>query len=220
MASVIALGACSSRDNDQVGLVAGLTPVLFRFQLRLFSKRSSVLTFQSDYPEWIMATERFFSRVKQDIFRPFTGRHRGIAFEVTVDLYDRVLGAAADYDLVLNRERLSDIVGTAIAKNRDLIVRAPESAVPEQAGEDEELDQSHDDREYARKLIARLTYYGIIESYSDATHLTVLWRFTIEGKRIAKMFSETRRRTSSGRQRSIRACRTALESFLRVKNHE
>lgn len=167
-----------------------------------------------------MATERFFSRVKQDIFRPFTGRHRGIAFEVTVDLYDRVLGAAADYDLVLNRERLSDIVGTAIAKNRDLIVRAPELAAPEQAGEDEELDQTHDDREYARKLIARLTHYGIIESYSDATHLTVLWRFTIEGKRIAKMFSETRRRTSSGRQRSIRACRTALESFLREKNHE
>jgi hypothetical protein len=167
----------------------------------------------------MMATERFFSRVNQDIFRPFTGRHRGIAFEVTVDLYDRVLGTAADYDLILNRERLSDIVGTAIAKNRDLIVRAPEIA-PEQAGEDEELDQTYDDREYARKLIARLTHYGIIDSYSDATLLTVLWRFTIEGKRIAKMFSETRRRTSSGRQRSIRACRTALESFLRDKNHE
>lgn len=42
-----------------------------------------------------MSPERFFSRVKQDIFRPFTGRHRGIAFEVTVDLYDRLLGAAA-----------------------------------------------------------------------------------------------------------------------------
>jgi hypothetical protein len=28
---------------------------------------------------------------------------------VTVDLYDRLLGAAADYDLVLNRERLTDI---------------------------------------------------------------------------------------------------------------
>ncbi|MDO8875432.1 MAG: DUF5716 family protein [Pseudolabrys sp.] len=167
-----------------------------------------------------MATERFFSRVKHDIFRPFTGRHRGIAFEVTVDLYDRVLGVAADYDLVLNRERLSDIVGTAIAKNRDLIVRAPEPIALEQAGEDEELDQTHDDREYARKLIVRLTHYGVIESYSDATHLTVLWRFTIEGKRIAKMFSETRRRTSGGRQRSIRACRTALESFLRDKNHE
>jgi hypothetical protein len=167
-----------------------------------------------------MVTERFFSRVKQDIFRPFTGRHRGIAFEVTVDLYDRVLGAAADYDLVLNRERLSDIVGTAIAKNRDLIVRTPEPAAVEQADEDAELDQTNDDREYARKLIARLTHYGIIESYSDATHLTVLWRFTLEGKRIAKMFSETRRRTSSGRQRSIRACRTALESFLREKNHE
>ena len=48
-----------------------------------------------------MASELFFSRVQQDIFRPFTGRHRGIAFEVTVDLYDRLLGAAADYDLVL-----------------------------------------------------------------------------------------------------------------------
>jgi hypothetical protein len=168
-----------------------------------------------------MASERFFSRVKQDIFRPFTGRHRGIAFEVTVDLYDRLLGAAADYDLVLDRERLTDIVGTAIAKNRDLIVGTPEAvARAEQPGEDEELDQSLDDREYARKLIARLTNYGITESYSDATHLTVLWRFTIEGKRIAKMFSETRRRTSSGRQRSIRACRTALESFLREKNHE
>jgi hypothetical protein len=167
-----------------------------------------------------MATERFFSRVKHDIFRPFTGRHRGIAFEVTVDLYDRLLGAAADYDLVLNRERLTDIIGTTIAKNRDLIVGRADGSLIEQSGEDEELDSSVDDRDYARKLIARLTHYGIIESYSDATHLTVLWRFTIEGKRIAKMFSETRRRTSSGRQRSIRGCRTALESFLREKNHE
>ena len=165
-----------------------------------------------------MATDRFFSRVPHDIFRPFTGRHRGIAFEVTVELYDRLLGASADYDLVLNRERLTDIVSTAIAKNRDLIVHKVEP--PEFEGEDEELDQSLDDREYARKLISRLTHYGIIESFSDATHLSVLWRFTIEGKRIAKMFSETRRRTSSGRQRSIRACRTALESFLREKNHE
>jgi hypothetical protein len=164
-----------------------------------------------------MASERFFSRVKQDIFRPFTGRHRGIAFEVTVDLYDRLLGASADYDLVLNRERLTDVVSTAIARNRDLIVGP---AAPEPGMDDEELDQSLDDRDYARKLIIRLMHYGMIESYSDATHLTVLWRFTIEGKRIAKMFSESRRRTSSGRQRSIRACRTALESFLRDKNHE
>jgi hypothetical protein len=165
-----------------------------------------------------MATDRFFSRVPHDIFRPFTGRHRGIAFEVTVELYERLLGASADYDLVLNRERLTDIIATAIAKNRDLIVHKVEP--PGFEGEDEELDQSVDDREYARKLISRLTHYGIIESFSDATHLSVLWRFTIEGKRIAKMFTETRRRTSSGRQRSIRACRTALESFLRDKNHE
>src|SRR5437762_2558128 len=132
-----------------------------------------------------MATDRFFSRVAQDIFRPFTGRHRGIAFEVTVDLYDRLLGASADYDLVLNRERLTDIVATAIARNRDLIVHAQEVHAADAAGEDEELDQSVDDRDYARKLITRLTRYGIIESFSDTTHLSVLWRFTIEGKRIA-----------------------------------
>jgi hypothetical protein len=167
-----------------------------------------------------MATDRFFSRVPYDIFRPFTGRHRGIAFEVTVELYDRLLGASADYDLVLNRDRLTDIVATAIAKNRDLIVHKVEPRQPDVEGEDDELDQSVDDRDYARKLISRLTHYGIIESFSDATHLSVLWRFTIEGKRIAKMLAETRRRTSSGRQRSIRACRTALESFLREKNHE
>lgn len=167
-----------------------------------------------------MATERFFSRVPHDIFRPFTGRHRGIAFEVTVELYDRILGATADYDLVLNRERLTDIVATALAKNRDLIVRVLEPVSADAEGEDKDLDQSIDDRDYARKLIARLTHFGIIESFSDATHLSVLWRFTIEGKRIAKMFAETRKRTSSGRQRSIRACRTALESFLREKNHE
>jgi hypothetical protein len=167
-----------------------------------------------------MATDRFFSRVKQDIFRPFTGRHRGIAFEVTVELYDRILGAGADYDLVLNRERLTDIAATAVARNRDLIVQAPQARDPNLPDEDKDLDESVDERDYARKLISRLTHYGMIESYSDATHLTVLWRFTIEGKRIAKMFAETRRRTSSGRQRSIRACRTALESFLRDKNHE
>ncbi len=167
-----------------------------------------------------MATDRFFSRVKQDIFRPFTGRHRGIAFEVTVELYDRILGASADYDLVLNRERLTDIAATAVARNRDLIVQAPQARDPNLPDEDKDLDESVDERDYARKLISRLTHYGIIESYSDATHLTVLWRFTTEGKRIAKMLAETRRRTSSGRQRSIRACRTALESFLRDKNHE
>jgi hypothetical protein len=166
-----------------------------------------------------MAPDRFFSRVPHDIFRPFTGRHRGIAFEVTVELYDRLLGASADYDLVLNRDRLIDIVATAIARNRDLIVR-PATASPEEPGDDEELDHSVDDRDYARKLIVRLTHFGIVESYSDATHLSVLWRFTIEGKRIAKMFTDTRRRTSSGRQRSIRACRTALETFLRERNHE
>src|SRR5437868_5243503 len=128
-----------------------------------------------------MASDRFFSRVPHDIFRPFTGRHRGIAFEVTVELYDRLLGASADYDLVLNRDRLTDIVATAIAKNRDLIVRKVEPRQPDVEGEDDELDQSVDDRDYARKLISRLTHYGIIESFSDATHLSVLWRFTIEG---------------------------------------
>jgi hypothetical protein len=167
-----------------------------------------------------MAQERYFSRVKQDIFRPFTGRHRGIAFEVTVDLYDRLLGSAADYDLVLNRQRLIDIVGTTIAQNRDLIVGSNDMAQAENSNEDAELDQSYDDGDYARRLVSRLAKYGILESHTDATHLTVLWRFTLEGKRIAKMFSETRRRTASGRQRSIRACRTALESFLRENNHE
>ena len=162
-------------------------------------------------------SERFFSRVTHDIFRPFTGRHRGIAFEVTVDLYDRLLGATADYDLVLNRERLVDIVGTTIARNRDLILRRPDNGGDT---EDAEFDEFVDDRDYARRLIARLVKHGIVESYSDATQLTVLWRFTLEGKRIAKMLSEARRRTSSGRQRSIRSCRTALESFVRDKNHE
>jgi hypothetical protein len=136
-----------------------------------------------------MATDRFFSRVPHDIFRPFTGRHRGIAFEVTVELYDRLLGASADYDLVLNRERLTDIVATAIAKNRDLIVHNVETREVE--GEDEELDQSVDDRDYARKLISRLTHYGVIESFSDATHLSVLWRFTMEGKRCQNVCRNT-----------------------------
>jgi hypothetical protein len=105
-----------------------------------------------------MATERFFSRVRQDIFRPFTGRHRGIAFEVAVDLYDRLLGAAADYDLVLDRERLIDIVGTSIAKNRDLIVRDPTTS--DESDDDAEFDRTVDDRDYAKKLIARLARYG------------------------------------------------------------
>jgi hypothetical protein len=125
-----------------------------------------------------MAQERYFSRVKQDIFRPFTGRHRGIAFEVAVDLYDRLLGSAADYDLVLNRQRLIDIVGTTIAQNRDLIVRSNDATQPE-GDEDEEFDHAPDDADYARKLIARLTKHGILESYTDATHLTVLWRFSL-----------------------------------------
>jgi hypothetical protein len=60
-----------------------------------------------------MTSERFFSRVKHDIFRPFTGRHRGIAFEVTVDLYDRLLVPRhSDYDwLILSQSRMGKSSG-------------------------------------------------------------------------------------------------------------
>jgi len=47
-----------------------------------------------------------------------------------------------------------------------------------------------------------------------------LWRFTPEGKRIAKMFADTRRKTSVARQRSVRACKGALKNFFDEGNHE
>lgn len=157
--------------------------------------------------------EHFLSSAGTDLFRPFTGRHRAIFFEVVTEIYERTIGVNADYEIVLDRHALNDIIVGALEKNRSLIFL-------NEAGDDAELDAVESDREYADRVRRRLKEFGILEDYNDATHLKVLWRFTPHGKRIAKMFADTRRKTSVARQRSVRACKAALNSFLVEANHE
>lgn len=156
--------------------------------------------------------EHFLSKARGDIFRPFTGRHRAIFFEVVTELYERTLGVNADYEIVLDRLTLTDIIIDVLERNRALIFSAE--------GGDEELDNADDDREYADRVRKRLKLFGMIEEHNDSAHLKVLWRFTPEGKRIAKMFADTRRKTSVARQRSVRACKGALKAFFDEGNHE
>lgn len=156
--------------------------------------------------------DHFLSKARLDIFRPFTGRHRAVFFEVVTELYERILGVNADYEIVLDRPTLNEIIVDALGKNRSLIFSAED-------GEDE-LDDVVDDREYADKVRRRLKLFGVLEEYNDAASLKVLWRFTPEGKRIAKMFADTRRKTSVARQRSVRACKGALKAFYDEGNHE
>lgn len=156
--------------------------------------------------------EHFLSKARVDIFRPFTGRHRAVFFEVVTEIYERTLGVNADYEIVLDRPTLTEIIVDALEKNRALIFSAEEG--------DEELDAAADDRDYADKVRRRLKLFGMIEEYNDSGHLKVLWRFTPEGKRIAKMFADTRRKTSVARQRSVRACKGALKAFFDEGNHE
>ncbi|NEW97148.1 Wadjet anti-phage system protein JetA family protein [Rhodopseudomonas sp. BR0G17] len=156
--------------------------------------------------------EHFLSKARLDIFRPFTGRHRAVFFEVVTEIYERTLGVNADYEIVLDRSALTEIIVDALAKNRSLIFSGEDG--------DEELDDAADDREYADKVRRRLKLFGMIEEYNDSAHLKVLWRFTPEGKRIAKMFADTRRKTSVARQRSVRACKGALKAFADEGNHE
>lgn len=157
-------------------------------------------------------TEHFLSSTGADIFRPFTGRHRAIFFEVVTELYERTLGVNADYDIVLDRHRLNDLIIGALSSNRDLIFKDGER--------DDDLDGLDSEREYADQVRKRLKEHGILEDFNDAAHLKVLWRFTPHGKRIAKMFSETRRKTSLARQRSVRSCKAALQQFIASGNHE
>lgn len=156
--------------------------------------------------------EHFLSKARVDIFRPFTGRHRAVFFEVVTEIYERTLGVNADYDIVLDRPTLAEIIVGSLDKNRSLIFSGEEG--------DEELDGAGDDREYADKVRRRLKRFGMLEEYNDSSFLKVLWRFTPEGKRIAKMFADTRRKTSVARQRSVRACKGALKAFLEEGNHE
>jgi hypothetical protein len=156
--------------------------------------------------------DHFLSKARFDIFRPFTGRHRAVFFEVVTEIYERTLGVNADYEIVLDRSTLTEIIVDALGKNRSLIFSAEDG--------DDELDGAGDDREYADKVRRRLKLYGMIEEHNDSAHLKVLWRFTPEGKRIAKMFADTRRKTSVARQRSVRACKGALKAFFDEGNHE
>lgn len=156
--------------------------------------------------------EHFLSSTGADLFRPFTGRHRAIFFEVVTELYERTLGVNADYEIVLDRHRLNDVIIGTLGSNRDLIFRDGER--------DEDLDDLDSERDYADQVRKRLKEFGILEDFNDAAHLKVLWRFTPHGKRIAKMFSETRRKTSVGRQRSVRSCKAALQQFLASGHHE
>jgi hypothetical protein len=156
--------------------------------------------------------DHFLSKARVDIFRPFTGRHRAVFFEVVTEIYERTLGVNADYEIVLDRLALTEIIVDALDKNRSLIFSGEEG--------DEELDGAGDDRDYADKVRKRLKRFGMIEEYNDSAYLKVLWRFTPEGKRIAKMFADTRRKTSVARQRSVRACKGALKAFSEEGNHE
>jgi hypothetical protein len=156
--------------------------------------------------------DHFLSKARLDIFRPFTGRHRAVFFEVVTEIYERTLGVNADYEILLDRPTLTEIIVDALQKNRSLIFSAEDG--------DEELDGVGDDRDYADKVRRRLKLFGMIEEHNDSAHLKVLWRFTPEGKRIAKMFADTRRKTSVARQRSVRACKGALKAFLDEGNHE
>lgn len=160
-----------------------------------------------------MMHEHFLSSAGADLFRPFTGKHRAIFFEVVAEIYERTIGVNADLEIVLDRHALNDIIVGALEKNRDLIF------VNEAEG-DAELDAVDSDRDYADKVRRRLKEFAILEDHNDATHLKVLWRFTPHGKRIAKMFADTRRKTSVARQRSVRACKAALNSFLVDLNHD
>ncbi|GLK78128.1 hypothetical protein GCM10008171_33820 [Methylopila jiangsuensis] len=157
-------------------------------------------------------SEHFLARAKVDIFRPFTGRHRAIFFEIVVELYERTLGVAADYDLVLDKAALTDIIVGELVRNRDLVFVHED--------DDPDLDSPWDDKDYADKVRKRLKDFGMIEDFTDSGQLKVLWRFTPEGKRIAKMFSDTRRKTAAARQRSVRACKAALRAFVEEGNHE
>lgn len=156
--------------------------------------------------------DHFLSKARFDIFRPFTGRHRAVFFEVVTELYERTLGVNADYEIVLDRSTLNEIIVDALGKSRSLIFSAEDA--------DDELDGTGDDRDYADKVRRRLKLFGMLEEYNDSAHLKVLWRFTPEGKRIAKMFADTRRKTSVARQRSVRACKGALKAFYDEGNHE
>ncbi|NGX93892.1 MAG: hypothetical protein G4V63_01150, partial [Candidatus Afipia apatlaquensis] len=112
--------------------------------------------------------DHFLSKARLDIFRPFTGRHRAVFFEVVTELYERILGVNADYEIVLDRPTLNEIIVDALGKNRSLIFSAED-------GEDE-LDDVVDDREYADKVRRRLKLFGVLEEYNDAASLKVLWR--------------------------------------------
>lgn len=154
--------------------------------------------------------ERFFEKVETDIFRPLVGRHRAVAFEVLADLHDRQFGIGADYDLVLDRATLIDLVTTSVSAHRHLMVGD---------GDADELDEARDDADYAKKVVDRLLKFAIMSKTNDPVRLTVIFRFTPEGKRIARFCAESRRRTGIGRQRSIRSCKAALQTFLNTGEH-
>src|SRR6266849_1728047 len=116
--------------------------------------------------------DHFLSKARLDIFRPFTVRHRAVFFEVVTEIYERTLGVNADYEIVLDRPTLTEIIVDALGKNRSLIFTAEDG--------DDELDAAGDDREYADKVRRRLKLFGMIEEYNDSAYLKVLWRFTPE----------------------------------------
>lgn len=186
--------------------------MIIAFHSDLAGAQAAALRVNEAFLSGVFMHEHFLARVKVDIFRPFTGRHRAIFFEVVTELYERTLGVNADYDIILDRPTLTDIIVDALSKNRDLIFNAEEG--------DEDLDGARDDRDYADKVRRRLKLYSVLEEHNDAAQLKVLWRFTPEGKRIAKMFADTRRKTSLARQRSVRACKAALRSFLDERSPE
>lgn len=155
----------------------------------------------------IASAANFFNGARSQLFRPLAGKRRAMALACLEMLHERLYGPGADYLTSIGYIRLRQHFASTIQAQS---VRE----LPTGDGPDDTGDELSPER-LAALLIRQLKDDGWIETYYDSAQIADVYRFTRTGKILIEAILRISQPGMRTRHQNLRACRAALEVFLR-----
>lgn len=155
----------------------------------------------------------FFAGTRSQLFRPLAGKRRAMALACLEILHERLYGPGADYLTSINYNRIRQLFASTIQAQsiREL---------PSDAGALEIDDREFTPERLGAELIRQLKDDGWIETYYDSAQIADVYRFTRTGKIILEAILRISQPGLRTRHQNLRACRAALDVFLRELDPE
>lgn len=154
--------------------------------------------------------DAFFTAERSNLFRPLAGKYRELALASLKSLYARLHGAEADYDTLVTREYVRDVLA-------QLVHIVP--TIAEQDGTDiSEVLDANDENTMANSLIRIFISTGWLQKHHDKGTMVTTYRFSRVGKTLIEALTYMDQRGIRTRQRNVRNTHNALDQYVRTED--